>query len=755
MKIIFTAFLIFLFISCNTNAKHITDNDPSAENPDTDDTDDIENADYDTGLESDKDIETIENDDDIEHDEDTEITDEDDQKPDEDEENTEDEDIKPFIDPCLEEPCKNVENSTGECLTKGRKGEYLCVCNENYVWFPNKKICEPENSFKGLSCTGQTKCYDNEKEIPCPKAGEPFYGQDANYAENGSCLPQNFTIKHYGAGRTVIDNNSGLEWLPEVVTSQTSANIYQAYIDNPAFEEYSDWRSATTQDLNSIVDSGTFSPAINEAYFPDASPMKITSNSTVSGTFYMCPGYGYKSPPGGPPEQYSYCYQLEGINFNTGLTFSNTYGENALPAEVNWRKVRDTSEKTGSCSITLQSDDYKIVALIPQKLLFIRTPEEGKNWEEALEYCENLTYAGISDWRLPNRNEAYFSISKLRSQYESLLCWSSTTYPGNPTQALFYSAPDYIFTAGKITGKANANCCVAFDPCPGSEIWTGEKCVSTEEIVVKEGECGCSDGYTLENSQCVKICDDNLCKDKAHSTGLCLNVQEKDGIENVSCQCEENYFLNENFECVNPCDAAPCQEKENSDGTCVPTGASSFTCGCKKGYYLKSNKCIAVNSNDCFINYTDNACVNNIAGLMWSSTSSSFPPSTSTSFQLLRWSEAKKYCENHEEAGYTDWRLPKVEELWTFAKSCNNIPKESCEASEKNCCLSEECISQCKCRIPENTYNYPSHDTFWSSSFKSDDPDKVIVLYSFYYNILDFRDIKKDYGLVKCVRNIE
>jgi len=32
--------------------------------------------------------------------------------------------------------------------------------------------------------TGQTKCYDNEKEIPCPKEGEPFYGQDANYTIN-------------------------------------------------------------------------------------------------------------------------------------------------------------------------------------------------------------------------------------------------------------------------------------------------------------------------------------------------------------------------------------------------------------------------------------------------------------------------------------------------------------------------------------------------------------------------------------------
>jgi hypothetical protein len=37
--------------------------------------------------------------------------------------------------------------------------------------------------------TGQTKCYDNEKEIPCPNLGEDFYGQDANYNIN----PQSFT----------------------------------------------------------------------------------------------------------------------------------------------------------------------------------------------------------------------------------------------------------------------------------------------------------------------------------------------------------------------------------------------------------------------------------------------------------------------------------------------------------------------------------------------------------------------------------
>jgi len=37
--------------------------------------------------------------------------------------------------------------------------------------------------------TGQTKCYDNTREITCPQPGDPFYGQDAQYI----CNPQSYT----------------------------------------------------------------------------------------------------------------------------------------------------------------------------------------------------------------------------------------------------------------------------------------------------------------------------------------------------------------------------------------------------------------------------------------------------------------------------------------------------------------------------------------------------------------------------------
>ncbi|MDM8518258.1 hypothetical protein QUF76_18840 [Desulfobacterales bacterium HSG16] len=32
--------------------------------------------------------------------------------------------------------------------------------------------------------TGQTKCYNDTIEIPCPSSGEDFYGQDGNYNIN-------------------------------------------------------------------------------------------------------------------------------------------------------------------------------------------------------------------------------------------------------------------------------------------------------------------------------------------------------------------------------------------------------------------------------------------------------------------------------------------------------------------------------------------------------------------------------------------
>ena len=287
--------------------------------------------------------------------------------------------------------------------------------------------------------------------------------------------------------------------------------------------------------------------------------------------------------------------------------------------------------------------------------------------------------------------------------------------------------------------------CVAFDPCSEGKVWSGEKCASFDELGLNSDGRSCKqEGYSWGNSHCEKTCDDDLCKDKAHSTGLCLQVINDSVSQRIKCQCEENYFIYQysyysEFECVNPCEPNPCTG-EGYTGNCTAANAREFRCDCKKGYYFDSPNCFSVTKNDCYTDYYDAVCVNNMAGIIWSSTSGG----------TLKWDEAREYCENLDEAGYTDWRLPKVEELWTFAKSCNNIPKESCEAGESSGCLSEECIAQCRCKVylENNTVDY-----LWSSSFKQDDPEKVIIFYK-YYAILEFFNIKTDGAKVKCVRNL-
>ncbi|MCD6517950.1 MAG: hypothetical protein J7L72_11125 [Candidatus Aminicenantes bacterium] len=66
---------------------------------------------------------------------------------------------------------------------------------------PKKQVNSP-NPYTVVD-TGQKKCYDNFKEISCPKPGQPFYGQDAQYKGHQPHYIDN------GNG-TITDVNTGL-----------------------------------------------------------------------------------------------------------------------------------------------------------------------------------------------------------------------------------------------------------------------------------------------------------------------------------------------------------------------------------------------------------------------------------------------------------------------------------------------------------------------------------------------------------------
>jgi len=67
--------------------------------------------------------------------------------------------------------------------------------------------------------TGQNKCYDLVEEIPCPKTGEPFYGQDGNYNIN----PKSY-IKIDENGNNLADDATSWVMVRDNVTGLKCGN---------------------------------------------------------------------------------------------------------------------------------------------------------------------------------------------------------------------------------------------------------------------------------------------------------------------------------------------------------------------------------------------------------------------------------------------------------------------------------------------------------------------------------------------------
>ncbi|MBR6243949.1 DUF1566 domain-containing protein [bacterium] len=695
MKIFFSIMLIFLFLSCGGGKKT-----PESVVPDEDFDQDIDIVDVD----DDEFVEDEESDD--ENMPDADIENETDPAHDADEET----EIIP--DPCETEPCKGVENSTEKCLSSGNR--YVCECVDSYVWQGIDIRCVEKKLFRGTVCTGQKKCYDMEKEIPCPKEGEPFYGQDAQYAEMEKCLLRSYTIKQYDDGETVIDNNTGLEWERQSSVENRDVN-WSSYAGNHCnwmheLGGYNDWKAPTVSEFYSLVDIGTDNPAIDEFYFPD----------TPSAIFLTRVYY--------EPAGHSAITHYEGVDFANGTAVVVAPSSDS-EEKMRFRCVRPSDREPPYCHDHLFSGDgYEIRNDARKRLIFKVDPVSGKNWKEALEYCEKLTYAGISDWRVPNRNEMsdlYFT------------AWSSSSVVSDPKSAWIL---DYAGNFSRAT-KSNTGSvyCVASEPCGEKELWTGEKCIPFSALFLKDDGCLCMDGYGYDydsgSGECVEQCTDDMCKDAEHSTGRCTNNNVRS-----YCQCEENFYYT-GEKCDNRCE----EFDPGSDGTVTSvTDFFGHTCGCKEGYFHNDeyNYCYLV--GECDYRFP---CKNSASGIMWAVTAQRY----------MKWERAKKYCEELDYLGYTNWRLPNIDELRSsiHARCEKTVLGGICEVSENKGCLSQECMTNCNCSsLTEEEHS--GLDFIWSSSLRSDTAAQVFVLYSDVKarSILSV-DPANTFGRTSCVRDIK
>ncbi|MBQ3368539.1 DUF1566 domain-containing protein [bacterium] len=313
--------------------------------------------------------------------------------------------------PCDYEPCDEVANSTAVCNATSWR-DYSCECDNRYYWsYPQ---CKQQKAL-GNICTGVTVCHNGGnygQTMTCPTSpSADFYGQDAQYAAKGKCIPVTLSVETISDQNVVIDHNTGLEWQQEISSGNYSWEEAVNYCNNLNYGGHdSGWRLPTPQELLTIY------VALDDPnYFTEISHMSLWSSKTSVSD----------------PE---YAWILGENSITTAFDFVSTLSK-TLDDRVKVRCVWGKDLLSLSSFTTTTVNSNIVLTDSTTGLMWQKDYVSGKTWKEALSYCENLTYAGYSDWRLPNRNELaslinYDNVSPASDfpDMPSLEFWSSSVH---------------------------------------------------------------------------------------------------------------------------------------------------------------------------------------------------------------------------------------------------------------------------------------------------------------------------------------
>jgi len=237
--------------------------------------------------------------------------------------------------------------------------------------------------------TGQTLCYDwTTLMAACPAPGEDFYGQDGSYLINPPSLTDN------GDG-TVTDNLTGLVWEQQTAENEPALYTYSnaiSYCENLTLGGRSDWRVPTRKEYSTVLNYGRVSPSLDIAYFP-------YYTGSDSGVVY----YWTASP------YYPDLTKVWTVQIAFGLIEQEPPPDIAPPLEIKVRCMSGPAEPAASYT---GNGDGTVTDNVTGLMWGQKTDDGGPQdkdnvytWKDALAYCENLTLAGYTDWRIPTPKE--------------------------------------------------------------------------------------------------------------------------------------------------------------------------------------------------------------------------------------------------------------------------------------------------------------------------------------------------------------
>ncbi len=295
--------------------------------------------------------------------------------------------------------------------------------------------------------TNQDGCFSTSSSITCPDtAGSEtcgttdYCGQDAQYSHNSRTFDcydalgalQDPCDETADVDEVVVDTFTGLMWqrqLPTLydgctggTTSGTYCKWQEAldYCDGLDYGGYQDWRLPAPHELYSLMDAATRGVAIDLDVFV-GTPMTLFWTS---------------APYAGSSSNAWYVNFSRGIVDYTSKTYTSKArcvrggpAESDAPASERWVVSGEVDEEIVTDRLT--------------GLIWQKTIPASRYWTEALAYCESLTYAGRSDWRLPTAHE-------LQSLVDYGLDHPASTLPGMASSTVFWSSTtsvDYADTA--------------------------------------------------------------------------------------------------------------------------------------------------------------------------------------------------------------------------------------------------------------------------------------------------------------------
>jgi hypothetical protein len=231
---------------------------------------------------------------------------------------------------------------------------------------------------------------------------------------------------------TVTDETTGLMWMrcaaglsgDDCSEGSASAYTWQGaidYCDSLASAGHDDWRLPDIHELVSIVDFTKYDPAIDTIAFSATPPDHYWSSSSsannVSNAWNVYFYFGYVSYGDKSGAYYVRCVRGGPLVLGS-LEPSVISGDPIV-------KDATTGLMWQGCSAGMSGESCQgSVTTYP--------------WQEAIDYCENLSWAGYSDWRLPEIHELISIVDY--KKYDPAT--NETAFPATPSD-WFWSSSSY------------------------------------------------------------------------------------------------------------------------------------------------------------------------------------------------------------------------------------------------------------------------------------------------------------------------